>query len=207
MIWFCSDNGPEGSEDLSANRRHRGSTGGLRGRKRSLFNGGVGVPTLVKWPCVVVPGSEFSVPCSTLDYFPTIASRLGYRMPDNRPLDGIDILPILRSELRHMPVPIPYRFLDHKEFMFGSPTLALMNDEWKFLTNLSEDGSEDLLFNLARDIKETTNVIAENGDLAKDMRKHLADFIASCRKSHAGGDYSEPYEPVNRFQEITGTWE
>jgi len=39
MIWFCSDNGPEGGEELSRNGRSRGTTGGLRGRKRSLFRG------------------------------------------------------------------------------------------------------------------------------------------------------------------------
>ncbi len=50
MVWFCSDNGPEGSDTLQDNGRNRGSTGGLRGRKRSLFNGGVAVPSLVKWP-------------------------------------------------------------------------------------------------------------------------------------------------------------
>jgi len=105
MVWFCSDNGPEGSEDLAGNGRNRGTTGGLRGRKRSLFNGGIGVPSLLKWPARVAAGAEYHMPCSTLDYFPTIASALGYTMPDPRPLDGASLLPLIDGQTRQRPRP------------------------------------------------------------------------------------------------------
>ncbi|NKB71511.1 MAG: sulfatase-like hydrolase/transferase [Candidatus Latescibacteria bacterium] len=206
MIWFCSDNGPEGDTDLSANRRYRGSTGGLRGRKRSLFNGGIGVPALVKWPGIAPPGAELTAPCSTLDYFPTIAAALAHQMPDERPLDGLDLMPLLRAQLDTRPVPIPYRFLATKDSMFGAPTLALLDNQFKFLTNLSAQGAEDLLFDLDADRAETTNIIAHNRHRAQQMRQFLSDFMASCRKSHLGSDYPQPHEPIGDFQEITGTW-
>ena len=206
MCWFCSDNGPEGSEDLADNGRCRGSTGGLRGRKRSLFNGGVGVPALLKWPARVRAGAEYTMPCSTMDYFPTVADLLHYTMPDSRPIDGISLLPLIEGDMRERPLPIPYRFLERKEAMFGAPTLALMDNGYKFLTNLSEHGSEDMLFDLDGDTRETTNVIAEHPERAHRMRRHLAAFIDSCRRSHHGADYPGSYTPVNRFQEITGTW-
>ena len=206
VIWFCSDNGPEGGEDLAANRRYRGRTGGLRGRKRSLFNGGIGVPALVKWPGVVRPGSEYAAPCSTLDYFPTMAATLGYVLPDSRPVDGIDLGPLLRGEVNSRPVPIPYRFVARQAAMFGAPTLALIDNRFKFLTNLSADGAEDLLFDTDADRAEGSSILAEEKDRARGMRQYLADFMASCKKSHAGADYPEPYEPVNEFQELTGTW-
>jgi arylsulfatase A-like enzyme len=206
MIWFCSDNGPEGSEDLSINGRNKGSTGGLRGRKRSLFNGGVGVPALIKWPRKIRSGSDCTVPCSTLDYFPTVTGQLGYSMPDNRPIDGVDIMSILQEEEKERTKPIPYRFLARRGPMFGAPTLALTDNHFKYLTNLSENGEEDMLFDLDDDMEEHQNLIEEHPRQANKMRAHLEEFMDSCRKSHFGKDYPGPYQPVNEFQEQTGGW-
>ena len=125
MIWFCSDNWPEGGELLERNARNRGVTGGLRGRKRSVFEGGVGVPALAKRPSVVRPGTEYAMPTSTLGYFPTIVEVLGFHMPDGRPIDGVSLLPLLEDQVTDRREPIPYRFFATEESMFGSPTLAL----------------------------------------------------------------------------------
>jgi len=206
MVWFCSDNGPEGGADISRNGRNRGVTGGLRGRKRSLFNGGIGVPALLKWPGHVSPGSDYNVPCSTLDYFPTVAELLGYTMPDNRPMDGISLLPMIAGQMPLRPKAIPYRFLDSKGWMAGAPTIAMIDHQWKFLTNLSKDGDEDMLFDIDADMAESANLVKSHPDLAARMRAELADFMASCRRSHHGADYPTPYTPINTFQEITGTW-
>jgi arylsulfatase A-like enzyme len=206
MVWFCSDNGPEGHGDLSRNGRNRGVTGGLRGRKRSLFNGGIGVPALLKWPARVEAGTDYTMPCSTLDYFPTVTDLLGYTMPDDRPLDGISLVPLIDGRLRERPRPIPYRFLDSEAAMFGAPTLALMDGRFKFLSNLSTDGAEDLLFDMDADIGERNNIIAKYSEIAKAMREQLSAFMQSCRRSHEGQDYPEAYTPINTFQEITGGW-
>lgn len=204
VIWFCSDNGPEGGEDLGRNARNRGVTGGLRGRKRSLFEGGVGVPALVKWPGVVEPGTEYAMPCSTLDYFPTIAEVLRFDMPDGRPIDGISLLPLLEDRATERDKPIPYRFLETEESMFGSPTLALTDGRWKLATNLSHNGEEDMLFDIEADRGEKVNLISEHRDRVGVMRKQLADFVDSWRVSHYGGDYAEWYDPINDFEEPDG---
>ena len=125
---------------------------------------------------------------------------------DDRPLDGVSLLPLLRNEMEERPSAIPYRFLEGKNAMFGSPTLALMGNRYKYLTNLSEDGAEDMMFDILEDPFETTNLIHEQKETAEQMRAQLEAFMASCRQSHFGADYPEPYEPVNDFQEITGTW-
>ena len=104
------------------------------------------------------------------------------------------------------PCPIPYRFLESEAAMFGAPTLAMVEGRFKFLTNLSTDGDEDMLFDLDADIAETTNIAAQKSDRARDMRKKLSQFIESCRRSHEGQDYPDPYSPINEFQEITRTW-
>ncbi|MCC6489567.1 MAG: sulfatase-like hydrolase/transferase [Candidatus Hydrogenedentes bacterium] len=206
MLWFCSDNGPEGKGDGNPKLRLHGSTGGLRGRKRSLFNGGVTVPALIKWPSHVLPGQTYTMPCSTLDYFPTIAGLIDYAMPDARPIDGVDLLPLLRGETTERPRPIPFRFLEHKELMAGSPTLGMVDDRYKFLTNLSPSGDEDMCFDILADPFEQHNILSELPDYAARMRAQLTTFIESCRRSHSGADYPEPYAPVTTFQEVAGGW-
>ncbi len=74
MIWFCSDNGPEGRKLEGTSR---GSAGPFRGRKRDLLEGGVRVPALLVWPEKVKKHSKIHMPCVTSDYFPTIIDILG----------------------------------------------------------------------------------------------------------------------------------
>ena len=206
ILWFCSDNGPEGGEDLARNGRCRGQTGGLRGRKRSLFEGGVGVPALCRWPGVTRGRAVTDVPCSTLDYLPTLSRHLGFAIPDGRPIDGADIRPILAGASEERPTPLPYRFLEREAAMYGSPTFAWMDGPWKFLTNLSADGHEDLLFHLGEDRGETTNRAGDQPQRVQRYRAEVKVFMDSCRASHRGDDYAEPYQPVNDFQELTGGW-
>ena len=73
MIWFCSDNGPEGKE-LSM-----GKTGGFRGRKRSLYEEGLEVPALLEWPAKILK-EIIECPAGTIDYLPTILSSLDIRL-------------------------------------------------------------------------------------------------------------------------------
>ena len=204
MIWFCSDNGPEGR--TGRNGRHRGSAGGLRGRKRSLFDGGVGVPALLHWPGHAEAGRTVEMPCSTLDYFPTIAEVMGYEMPDNRPIDGISLLPVIEGNMTERPTPIPYRFNSPKNAMFDAPTISMIDNRYKCLTNLSRDGSEDLCFDMIEDRAETTNLANEQRERMRQTRETLRQWLRSCEASHNGGDYDEAYEPVAPFEEITGDW-
>jgi len=63
-----------------------------------------------------------------------------------------------------------------------------------------------MLFDLVEDRFETTNRIHDEPDLAAAMRRAVAAFMDSCRASHRGADYPEPYEPINEFQELRGWW-
>jgi len=210
MVWFCSDNGPEGMTSEGKQRwckNSRGVTGGLRGRKRSLFEGGLVGPGLLEWPGHIQAGRVVDMPCSTLDYFPTIRQIIGYKMPDNRPIDGISLVPLIEGKMSRRPRPIPFWFVKpSKKAMHGSPTLALVGNRYKFLTNLSKDGQEDMLFDLLKDPGEEHNIISEHREVAAAMRAELKEWAESCRRSHWGADYSTPFVPVNRFPEMTGTW-
>ena len=76
MIWFCSDNGPEGKDGKAP-----GSTGGLRGRKRSLYEGGTRVPAFAVWPGHIQAGVEVRTLACTSDYLPTVAGWLQLPLP------------------------------------------------------------------------------------------------------------------------------
>jgi arylsulfatase A-like enzyme len=203
QTWFCSDNGPEGNGLYRPGNRSVGSTGGLRGRKRSLYNGGLTVPAICHWPGTVTAGSESNVPCSTLDYLPTLLSSLNIPMQeaigDDRAIDGVDLNQVIRGHQQRRDHPIPFRFLSPQKSMAGSPTFAVMNDDYKFLTNLGENHFHDQWYLPAKDPGEQINVIADFADEAQSARQYLTDFLASCRASHAGGDYA--FDPITAFQE------
>ena len=91
--------------------------------------------------------------------------------------------------------------------MFGSPTFAMIDDAGKFLSNLSEDGDEDQLFDWASDRCEQHNIVDQHLACAAALRQQLSEFLASCRASHSGADYPgcSDFDPVTEFQE-SGTW-
>ena len=91
MLWFCSDNGPEGRAGKAP-----GSAGPLRGRKRSLYEGGVRVPGIVEWPGHVRPGTT-DVAAVTSDYLPTVLDVLDVTYPSDRPLDGVSLKEVILS--------------------------------------------------------------------------------------------------------------
>jgi arylsulfatase A-like enzyme len=199
LIWFCSDNGPEGLDENN-NGRNRGSTGGLTGRKRSLFNGGIAVPGLIKWPKYIPNGTTLEMPCSTLDFFPTLVEETEFLMPDNRPIDGVSLLPYFKGRTNRRPKPIPFRFVSSKSSMFGSPTFGLIDNEYKLLTNFSVNTEEDMMFNLINDPYEQDNRISLQKDLAEKMKAYLVELLDDFRRSHYGNDYSGGnFRPVNEF--------
>ena len=210
MVWFCSDNGPEGMTDKGEPawcRNSRGVTGHLRGRKRSLFEGGVLGPACLEWPGHVEAGRVVDMPCSTLDYLPTVRELTGFKMPDARPIDGVSLMPMIQNKMSRRARPIPFWFAKAgMKQMHGSPTLAIIDNNFKLLTNLSENGREDMLFDVVKDPGETTNIIAQHPTVAAALRAQLQQWTQSCRKSHAGDDYDTPFTPVDPFPEITGTW-
>lgn len=187
IIWFCSDNGPEGKK-VSAKRP--GKTGGLRGRKRSLYSGGVGVPSFVKWPKKVTPGSTTNFISGTLDYLPTLIDALDINMPDSRPLDGISLLPMLEGKETSRNKPLPFM---HK----GKATW--IQGDLKFV---SKGGKVVEVYNLRTDRFEKHNLIAQYPKKAEEMNQHIMDWNLSCKESHNGADYKSDFKPVDSWKGI-----
>ncbi|MBI24999.1 MAG: N-acetylgalactosamine-6-sulfatase [Roseibacillus sp.] len=189
LIFFSSDNGPEGSGNPPAKYNPYqgvwyGGAGEFRGRKRYLYNGGVCVPAFAFWPKGIEAGRTTSTPVCSLDYLPTFASILGYVMPDKRPIDGENILPLLRGKPWQRTKFIPFASQMQKQ----SPKASIIQGDHKLL--LWMDGKKpDELYHLHNDPGEQNNLARQNQKLAASMEKSLKAWLVSARHSYEKGDY------------------
>lgn len=94
VVFFTSDNGPEGDGIKSPGR---GSTGGLRGRKRAVYEGGIRVPGIVRWPGKTQPGTTSDVPVIGSDIFVTAVAIAGAKLPTDRILDGGNLIAAIEN--------------------------------------------------------------------------------------------------------------
>lgn len=114
VLWYCSDNGA---------LPRIGSSGGRRGAKASIYEGGLLVPALLEWPARYPRPQVIDVPCVTSDIYPTVLEIAGVAVPHQRPLDGQSLLPILdgKSHARRHPI----GFWDHP-----TPGVRVQTKEW-----------------------------------------------------------------------------
>jgi arylsulfatase A-like enzyme len=174
LIFFTSDNGPEG---IAKKGRTQGSTGGFRGRKRSLYEGGIRVPGIAIWPAKIKSGSQTNFPAVTSDYFPTILEIFGEKNQiPVLPVDGVSLLDVLNGTMNLRSSPIGFEFREQK---------ALIDNRYKLYT--SKDGVE--LYDLLKDPFETNDISNKNPEKINDMKTHLNDFVSSCAESSEGADY------------------
>ncbi len=174
MLWFCSDNGPEGQAGSAP-----GSAGPFRGRKRDLYEGGVRVPGLVEWPARIVEPRTITTACSTLDYFPTVldALELG-SVPHTMPIDGLSLMPLIDGAMAKRAQPIAFESRDQ---------VALIGNRYKLIS--IDAGKHYALFDLENDPAETLDVAVEHPEIVAGMLCTLEAWRASCAASESGKDY------------------
>lgn len=173
MLWFCSDNGPEGNNSAP------GRTKGLRGRKRSLYEGGIRVPGLLVWPGKIEKSRTVQMPCSTSDYFPTVIDVLGLHLERRpEPVDGVSLLPLIEEKMTQRPRPIGFQ---------SRKQIALTDNRYKIYSK--DEGKTFELYDLLNDPSERRNLAAEKPEIARKMIDTLNAWRASCRQSLDGKDY------------------
>jgi arylsulfatase A-like enzyme len=173
MVWFCADNGPEGGA------KDPGQAGGLKGRKRSLYEGGIRVPGIVEWPKGLGDqGRVVKAPAVTSDYLPTVLGAVGLQFPGARPLDGIDLMPLLtgKKEVRGKGI----------GFTFAGQA-AWIEDEWKAI--LPKKAKDWELYAIAKDPGETADHAGGEVERTREMAQRYAAWKASCDRSRKGKDY------------------
>ena len=139
LVMFLSDNGPRGKRDKPDN----GSTGHLRGRKNTLYEGGIRVPALAVWPAVIAPGTVSETPVSVLDIMPTLLEAIpGATVPKGQPLDGESFLPLLRNEPWIRAQPLYFAYFGSYAAVTATHKLLLLRDapRWLFFDLLQDPG-------------------------------------------------------------------
>lgn len=162
FVVFTSDNGPFGGV---------GDARPLRGDKGHLYEGGIRVPLIVRWPGVIEAGSESAEPVILTDFYPTLLEVAGLKPARQYPGDGESLLPLLKQEGKpkrealfwHYP-----NFAFHRDNRLGS---AIRMGDYKLLEFF--DRNEVELYNLREDLGEKKNLAGEKPELATQMRKKL----------------------------------
>lgn len=180
LLVFGSDNGPE-SIAHSDTEPAPGSAGGFRGRKRSLYEGGVRVPGIVSWPAALPGGRVSALPFTTSDMLPSLMALLGEPVggePVVTPLDGGDALSLLVAGRDQRPDAIPFEFVGQ---------VSLIDNDWKLYSD--DDGKTYQLYDLITDPSESRDVAAEHPERVSRMQRELEAWRDSCRRSTTGADY------------------
>lgn len=149
-----------------------------RGGKAQLYEGGIRVPLIIRWPGVVAAGRVSSLPVTTVDFFPTLLDLTGRPAAADAVLDGISLV----SYLRGGPAParngIYWHYPHYHASGLGGPAGAVRAGDWKFIeyyeTTLTGKGHDAELFNLRTDPGETRNLATTNPTKVAALRSQLA---------------------------------
>lgn len=168
FIAFTADNGPEGNGD---NGRTRGSTGGLRGRKRDVYEGGIRVPGIIRWPGHVKPGTTNDTPVIGSDLFVTTCELAGVKVPADRVIDGGSLLGLLEngsavSRTRPLYWRCPIARSEIK--------IAMRIGDWKIVA--TENLSRMELYNLKDDPTEAKDLREKNPEKFAEMKSALVSL-------------------------------
>ena len=172
IVIFTSDNGP------LPNFNHA-RTGGSRGSKLSLYEGGIRVPFIVRWPGHIAPGRvDTQTVFEAVDLFPTLCAVAGAPLPAGVDFNGQNMLAALTNGPVTQPRTIFWEYGRKSKFFYypknpydRSPHLAVREGQWKLLVN--DDGSSAELFNLQNDSDETRDVSTEQPQITERLRSEV----------------------------------
>ncbi|MEM6886383.1 MAG: sulfatase/phosphatase domain-containing protein, partial [Verrucomicrobiota bacterium] len=178
MIIVSSDNGPEDVMLGHNGAAHEGigSPGPFRGRKRSLYEGGIRVPFIVKWPAQIQAGGiDDDTIFSAVDLMPTLCAIAGVDAPEGKfAPDGESMLKALVDGPQERKTPLFWEY--HFEMKYGhvinkNPIMAIRRGDWKLLMN--PDKSRIELYHIPEDPMELNNLATLKPDVVKDLSDEL----------------------------------
>jgi arylsulfatase A len=165
LIIFTSDNGGLDRGNGTPTNNYP-----LREGKGTAYEGGIRVPTIVRWPGVIPEGTVFEEPVITHDFFPTIIEITGsegsYEHMAN--LDGVSIIPILINPSATLNREALYWHYPHYHTQGATPYTAVRAGDWKAIHFYEDDRIE--LYNLAEDLSEEQDLSDEMPEKAAEMR-------------------------------------
>lgn len=195
IVMFSSDNGPEdtrpkpGKEKVDPDANVKGydgyysvgETGGLRGRKRSVFEGGVRTPFIVRWPGQTPAGVKNNTTVFTaVDLLPTLCAAAGVLIPDDYEGDGENLLDALKGKSIVRTKPIFWDWRGKKSEPDYWPRLAVREGDWKLV--MTDDASRTELYRLADDRDESKNLAKQHPDVVARLTQLVIDWKATLPK-------------------------
>jgi arylsulfatase A-like enzyme len=189
FIFFSSDNGPETLMRYPNAKRSYGSPGENRGMKLHLYEGGIRVPGIIRYPGVVKPGSASEEPVRNTDLLPTLCDLAGVKPPADRAIDGVSLRPLLEGKIEGPPLnraaPLYWQYdraVTSSDNNLPAPKFAIRAGDWKLLAYAGFEKYE--LYNLKSDS-------GEQRDLAVAEPQRVAAMAEQMRRLH-GEINSEP---------------
>ncbi len=165
-VIFMSDNGGPGVA----------SNDPLRGKKSSVWEGGIRMPCLMRWPGTLPAGKDTSQVTLMFDVTASILAAAGVKPP--RPLDGEDLLAVWQGKALVRPRTVFWRYR-----RAAVTRKAVRHGDWK----LVNDNGEEELHNLASDPNEHSNVLAANPTVTADLRSRLVNWEQDVRAPRLAG--------------------
>ena len=162
VIFFTSDNGPH--KEGGVDPEFFTSSGPLRGIKRDMYEGGIRVPMVVRWPGRIRAGSVSDQVWAFWDFLPTVAEMAGAPSPDG--IDGISMLPTILGRKQER----EHEFL-YWEFHERGSRQAVRTGDWKAIRQRPDQPLE--LYDLKADLGETNNVAAKNPAVVERVEAYL----------------------------------
>ncbi|HEX6961374.1 MAG TPA: sulfatase [Lacipirellula sp.] len=198
LVIFSSDNGGVGGYK-SVGLAKDGTTDNapLRGGKGTLYEGGIRVPYIFRWPAAISRGRTNSTPINSVDLYPTLLEVAGAKPPAADALDGVSYVSLLKGESETLDREAIYW---HFPGYLGSagntwrtlPVSVVRAGDWKLRENL-EDGSLEL-YNLREDIGERNNLASQEAETAERLQAMLVDWRkdVGAKMPTANADVEEP---------------
>lgn len=187
IIIFTSDNGP--------NPRYKNvRTGGMRGQKGTLYEGGIRLPFLIRWPDRIKPGQiNDETVLTSIDLHPTVCAMAGIDPVDcGYELDGLDMSRSMLKKAQKRKSPMFWEFGHHfvgkdlpkNPFHTRSPNICVREGDWKLLVNY--DGTMVELYNIANDKNETQNVAETYPSITQKLKDMAIDWYNTNFRRCAG---------------------
>jgi len=182
LVWFFSDNGGwlmKGALGDGVDLK-LSNNGILRGYKGSLFEGGIRVPFMVRWPGTI-PAAVHDWPVTMLDVLPTSLAASGVH-PEKQPSppSGMNILPYLKKGSAQPPVRDLYWRQQHKNEYKHFATNVLRRGNWKLTINTKHsvpEAHKTKLYNLEQDPSEQRNLAATEPEMLRSLQQALTAWI------------------------------
>ena len=190
IVIFTSDNG-------SRARDEGGSNAPCRGTKGTLWDGGLRVPCIVRWPEKIKAGSECRGITSSIDLYPTLAKVAGAEVPNDRIIDGLDLMETWTKGVESPRETFAY-YAQHE-------LIAVRKGQWKLFLNkkrgLADDAENDLeLYNLVEDVGESNNVIDQHPEIVVELSA-IANEIRQDMGDQLTGVEGENVRPIGRVSD------